>query len=82
MDEIARNTKQIGAVVRRRRRQVRLPQSALGQRAGIRQATVSALERGEPGTELRTLMDVMTALNLEMVIRERSDPAMEIEDLF
>ena len=48
----------------------------------LRQATISALEQGAPGTELRTLIDVMTALGLEMVVRERSKSKNNIEDLY
>lgn len=82
MNDIARSTKQIGTAIRRRRRRIQLTQSALGRKAGLRQATISALERGEPGTELRTLMDVMTALDLELVIRARTEPEVDIEDIF
>ena len=82
MDEIARSSKQIGAAIRRRRRRARLSQTELGARTTLRQATISALENGEPGTQLRTLIDAMTALGLEMVIRERSKTRKNIEDVF
>lgn len=82
MDQIARTSKQIGAAVRRRRRTLKLSQSSLGAKADLRQATISALENGEPGTQLRTLIDAMAALGLEMVIRERSRADKDIEDIF
>jgi len=82
MEQIARTSKQIGAAVRRRRRSLRLSQTALGAKTNLRQATISALENGEPGTQLRTLIDVMTALGLEMAIRERSKTGENIEDVF
>ena len=82
MDQIARTSKQIGAAVRRRRRTLKLNQSDLGAKADLRQATISALENGEPGTQLRTLIDAMAALGLEMVIRERSRADKDIEDIF
>lgn len=82
MDQIARTSKQIGAAVRRRRRMLKLSQSGLGAKADLRQATISALENGEPGTQLRTLIDAMAALGLEMVIRERSRADKDIEDIF
>ena len=81
MDQIARTASQIGAAVRRRRRTLHLRQGDVGSKAGLRQATVSALENGEPGTQLRTLINVMAALGLEMVIRERSKASVDIEDL-
>jgi HTH-type transcriptional regulator / antitoxin HipB len=82
MDQIARTSKQLGAAIRRRRRAARLSQTDLGTKTNLRQATISALESGEPGTQLRTLIDVMTALGLEMVIRERSKSGESIEELF
>jgi HTH-type transcriptional regulator/antitoxin HipB len=82
MDQIARTSKQIGAAIRRHRRRAGLSQAQLGAKTGLRQATISALEKGEPGTEMRTLIDVMTALGLEMAIRERSAASDKIEDLF
>lgn len=82
MEQIARTSKQIGAAIRRRRRSAGLSQTELGAKTSLRQATISALESGEPGTQLRTLIDVMTALGLEMVIRERLKASENIEDVF
>ncbi len=81
MEQIARTPKQLGAALRRRRRQSGLSQTGLGDKTNLRQATISALENGEPGTQLRTLFDAMAALGLEAVIRPRSR-AEDIEDLF
>lgn len=48
-----------------------------------RQATVSKLEAGSPATQLQMLIDVLVALELELVIRPRSSaPIEDIEDLF
>ena len=82
MEQIARTSRQIGAAIRRRRRRLSLRQSDVGSRTNLRQATISALENGEPGTQLRTLVNVMAALGLEMVIRERSKAGEAIEDLY
>ena len=82
MDQIARTAKQLGAAIRRRRRSLGLSQVALGERAHLRQATISALENGEPGTQLRTMIDVMAALGLEVVVRERTKSGANIEDIF
>ena len=82
MEPIARTSTQIGAAIRRRRRRLSLRQGDVGSRTNLRQATISALENGEPGTQLRTLVNVMAALGLEMVIRERSKAADAIEDLY
>jgi HTH-type transcriptional regulator/antitoxin HipB len=48
-----------------------------------RQATVSKLEAGEAGTQLRILMAALAALDLELVIRPRTKANTDsIEDLF
>jgi len=82
MEQIVRTTKQLGAAIRRRRRTLGLRQTDLGTNTKLRQATISALENGEPGTQLRTLIDVMASLGLELIIRERSQSDKKIEDLF
>jgi HTH-type transcriptional regulator/antitoxin HipB len=82
MEQIVRTSKQLGAAIRRYRRTLGLSQGQMGAKTNLRQATISALEHGEPGTELRTLIDVVTALGLEMVVRERSKAGSNIEDLF
>ena len=82
MEQIARTSRQIGAAIRRRRRQLGLRQGDLGAKTNLRQATISALENGEPGTQLRTLFNVIAALDLEMVVRERSRAGEAIEDLY
>lgn len=82
MNQIARTAKQVGVAVRRHRRALGWSQSDLGSKAGLRQATISTLESGEPGTRLRTLVNVMAALELEVVIRDRSKAPKSIEELF
>lgn len=81
--QIARTEKQIGAILRRARKQVHLSQGALGEQINMRQGTISRLEAGEPAVQLHTLMEVLSALNLELVVRPRSQGrATDIEDLF
>lgn len=79
---IARTPRQLGAVIRRERRKAGLTQTELGERVNMRQATISALESGESGTRLSTLLDVLAVLDLEMAIRERSKSTDRLEDLF
>lgn len=83
MEQIARTPQQVGRALQRRRRAMKLTQTQLGQRAKLRQATVSALEAGEPRTQLRTLMALLAALDLELVVRPRSKASGdELEALF
>jgi HTH-type transcriptional regulator / antitoxin HipB len=83
MDIIVRTTRQIGDAIKRIRRQRNLTQEALGQKIHVRQATISKLESGEPATQLRILMDILSALDLELMIQPRSKASPdEIEDSF
>lgn len=81
MEQIARTSKQLGAALRRRRRSMGLRQGDIGSGTNLRQATISALENGEQGTRLRTVIRVLAALDLELVIRERSKVDRQMEDL-
>ena len=83
MNQSARTAKQIGAIIRRTRRNAGLTQTDLGQRIGLRQATISRLEKGEDETKLSTLLDALSALGLEIIIDKRGkSSARNIEDLF
>ena len=83
MKQTARTTKQIGTILRRARRRRKMSQTDLGHRIGMRQATVSKLESGEPATQIRTLLEVLRALDLQLVITERTrTPNEDLETLF
>jgi len=82
MDTIARTPQQLGAAIRRARRQRGLTQAQLGQRMHVRQATVSQVEAGNPGTTIRIVMDALAALSLEVTIRARSAQQDDIETMF
>lgn len=83
MDIIARSARQLGAALRRFRRQKGLTQRSLGGLMHARQATVSKLESGESGTQLRVVIDALAALDLELVVRPRSKAStQQIEELF
>jgi HTH-type transcriptional regulator/antitoxin HipB len=83
MDQIARTAAQLGAALRRRRKQLSLSQDVLGGKIHLRQATISHVEAGDPGTKLGTLFDLLSALDLELVVRPRSKgKAADIEDIF
>ena len=82
-EHIARTEKQLGAILRRARKHAGLTQGTLGEQIHLRQGTVSRLEAGEPAVQLHTLMEALLGLNLELVVRSRSQgSAADIEDLF
>lgn len=83
MQQGARTAKQIGAAIRRARRHAGMSQTDLGAKIGLRQATVSRLERGEAETLLSTLLDALSALGLEIIIDKRGRVSgQDLEDLY
>jgi HTH-type transcriptional regulator/antitoxin HipB len=81
VEQLARSIDQIGQAVRRRRKLLKLTQAQLCERTGLRQATISSLEAGDSAARLSTLLDILTALDLELVIRDRTTGS-RIEDIF
>jgi HTH-type transcriptional regulator/antitoxin HipB len=82
MDTALRTQIQLGAELRRCRKRLDLTQDDLGRLIGKRQATISSLESAGGGT-LETLFAVISALDIELVLRPRTkgDRA-RIEDIF
>ena len=71
MTQISRTPRQLGAVLRRYRKQDGSTQAALAERINKRQATVSSLESVGSGN-LETLFAVLSALDLELIVRPRT----------
>lgn len=72
MNQMVRTSQQLAAAIRRARRLKALTQAQLAEQCGIRQATISEIERGESEARLGTLMDILTALDLELNVRTRT----------
>lgn len=82
MNTIARTPQQIGNAIRRARKQLGIYQADLGDRAGLRQGTVSLLETGNPAARIDTVLALLAALDLEFQIVPRSKQSpWDIEDL-
>ncbi|MEL6816223.1 MAG: helix-turn-helix domain-containing protein [Cyanobacteria bacterium J06598_3] len=60
--------------MRDQRKAAQLSQSAVSDRVGIRQETVSAFENKPESTKLETLFKLLSALNLEIQIAEKGAP--------
>ena len=83
MPNIARSPKQLGAAIQRARKQKGMSQTELARLAGLRQELVSKIETGQEGTRLSSIYALFAALNLEMVIDQRSGKSVpDIEDIF
>ena len=72
MDYVARTPQQLGAVLGACRKKLALTQSAVGARVGIRQAQISAIENHGADITVDTLYRLLSALDLELVLRDRS----------
>lgn len=83
MEDLARTPKQIGHLIRRTRKKLGWSQTQLGEKAGLRQETISLVETGNPATRLETLLAILAALDLEFRIAPRTKgQASDIEELF
>jgi HTH-type transcriptional regulator/antitoxin HipB len=60
-----------------------MTQTELAALSGLRQELISKIESGHEGTKLSSVYALFAALNLELVIEDRSGrPAKAIEDIF
>lgn len=73
----ARDPRQIGALIRRARKEQGLNQQQLGAKCALRQETISLIETGNPASRIETLLAVLSALDLEFQIGPRSKGWME-----
>jgi HTH-type transcriptional regulator/antitoxin HipB len=71
MHTALRTQNQLGAELRRYRKKKNLTQDDLSRLISKRQATISSLESAGSGT-LETLFAVLSALDVELVLRSRS----------
>ena len=79
MNDLARDPKQIGNLIRRARKKQDLSQTALGAKAGLRQETISLIESGHSSAKIETLLAVLAALDLEFQIAPRSKGVRDVE---
>lgn len=66
MNDLARDPKQMGNLIRHARKRTAWSQKALGEKAGLRQETISLLENGNPAARIETILAVLAALDLEL----------------
>lgn len=72
MQQTIRTPNQLGQLLQTRRRQLKLSQTELGASAGISQKRQSALELAPDRITVDRLLRLLAALNLELVIQEKS----------
>lgn len=69
-----RSTRDLGAIVRARRREMGLSQGDLAVRAGVSRPWISYLEGGKPTIELGRVLRVLEALDLVLQIHTGAEP--------
>ncbi|MDP9142425.1 MAG: helix-turn-helix domain-containing protein [Pseudomonadota bacterium] len=70
MDYVARTPHQLGQVLKSCRQNRRLTQAAVGSKVGIRQSQISAIEGHGAKATVETLYKMLSALGLELVLRD------------
>jgi len=75
---------QVGNAIRRLRKLKGMSQTDLAQKAGLTQATISRIEKGNQKAEVSTLILIFAALDADMAITERQklDSSDSLEGLF
>lgn len=83
MAHVARSARQLGAAIQRVRKQKGLSQTELARLSGLRQEMVSKIETGQEGTRLSSIYALFAALDLEMIVDQRSGRSVpDIADIF
>lgn len=72
-----RNEAQLGVALRHFRKRKNLSQFEVASDAGVRQATVSKAETGSEKTQFSTIVNLMIALDLELVMQPRMKGSIE-----
>jgi HTH-type transcriptional regulator/antitoxin HipB len=72
MNVITRTPQQLGQSLKARRAKLQLSQTAVGAKVGMKQNTVSVLEISTSSSSVESLFKVISALGLELVVREKS----------
>ena len=77
--KVITSVKGLGTMIRARRKELRMSQEDLGQRIGVHQVTLSSIERGSSRARLDTLLRVLSALDLELTLREKGSENDQID---
>jgi HTH-type transcriptional regulator/antitoxin HipB len=71
VDYVARTPAQLGPILRSIRAERGLTQQDAGAKVGLKQSTVSAIERDSAHSSVDTLYKLLSALGLELVVRDK-----------
>lgn len=65
---LIRSPAELALFVINQRRKLKLTQTEVGERVGLKQQTVSAFENKPEGSQIETLFHILSSVNLEMQI--------------
>lgn len=71
MGDVIRTPQQLSQMLRAHRKKKKLTQQLAGKDVGLLPKTVSALELKPEGSSIESLFRLLSALDLEMVVREK-----------
>lgn len=71
MDYVARTPAQLGPILKSIRAERSLTQRDAGAKVGLKQSTVSVIERDPAHSSVDTLYKLLSALGLELVVRDK-----------
>ena len=72
MIQIIRSSKQLGTIIQRARKQRGMTQSELANLSGMRQATISEIERGHDTVTFAPIFKLFSVLDLDLLTDQRS----------
>jgi HTH-type transcriptional regulator/antitoxin HipB len=72
MGDIVRTPRQLAQVLRAWRKGKKLTQLVAGKNVGLLPKTISALEQKPEGSSIASLFRLLSALDLELVVREKA----------
>lgn len=83
MEHLARLPKHIGVFLAWTRKERGMTQADLAAKVGLRQEAISRIECGNGATRLSTMLDIIAALDLDLIIgpRRKGSPQ-DMEDFF
>jgi HTH-type transcriptional regulator/antitoxin HipB len=70
MDYLVHSPDQLTHILKGTRRQKKMSQEAVGGLIGLKQEAISTLERAPGGSSVARLLSVLSALGLELVVRD------------
>lgn len=73
MEYVARTPEQLGQILKSCRVERKLTQQVAGTKVGLKQSTVSVVESDPTRTGVETLFKLLSALQLELVLRDRNE---------